>query len=72
MVERNVITQHIPEKSFQMVRYYGWYSNKSRGIRNKLGMIGPGDQPVEKAKNIEIIDVSDYEPLTCPRSLYHL
>jgi len=25
------ITQHIPEKSFQMVRYYGWYSNVSRG-----------------------------------------
>ncbi|MCR4322025.1 MAG: DUF5615 family PIN-like protein [Candidatus Brocadiaceae bacterium] len=22
------ITQRIPEKSFQMVRYYGWYSNK--------------------------------------------
>ncbi len=66
MVERNVITQHIPEKSFQMVRYYGWYSNKSRGIRNKLGMIGPGNQPVEKAKNIEIIDVSDYEPPRIP------
>ncbi|MCR4291367.1 MAG: transposase [Candidatus Kuenenia sp.] len=29
------ITQHIPEKSFQMVRYYGWYSNKSRGLRKK-------------------------------------
>ena len=23
------ITQHIPDKRFQMVRYYGWYSNKS-------------------------------------------
>jgi len=22
-------TQHIPDKSFQMVRYYGWYSNRS-------------------------------------------
>ena len=21
------ITQHIPDKSFQLVRYYGWYSN---------------------------------------------
>lgn len=29
------ITQHIPEKSFQMVRFYGWYSNKS--IRKKQG-----------------------------------
>ncbi|MFC1463205.1 transposase [Verrucomicrobiota bacterium] len=25
------ITQHIPEKGFQMVRYYGWYSNRARG-----------------------------------------
>jgi hypothetical protein len=24
------ITQHIPDKSFQLVRYYGWYSNKMR------------------------------------------
>ncbi len=35
------ITQHIPEKSFQMVRYYGWYSNKSRGIRKKQGIQRP-------------------------------
>ena len=25
------ITQHIPDKSFQQVGYYGWYSNKMRG-----------------------------------------
>lgn len=24
------ITQHIPEKSFQMMRYYGWYSTTRR------------------------------------------
>ena len=29
------ITQHIPDKHFQMVRYYGWYSNKMRGQRRK-------------------------------------
>jgi hypothetical protein len=29
------ITQHIPDKSFQLVRYYGWYSNRSRGGRKK-------------------------------------
>jgi len=23
----------------QMVRYYGWYSNKKRGMRKKQGMI---------------------------------
>ena len=29
------ITQHIPHKRFQMVRYYGWYSNKMRGQRRE-------------------------------------
>ena len=29
------ITQHIPDKRFQMVRYYGWYSDKMRGQRRK-------------------------------------
>jgi hypothetical protein len=61
------ITQHIPEKSFQMVRYYGWYSNKSRGIRKRQGIHKPGDEPVtEPEKEIEIIDVSDYQPPRIP------
>ena len=29
------ITQHIPDKGVQMVRYYGWYSNKMRGVRQR-------------------------------------
>ena len=29
------ITQHIPDKGLQMVRYYGWYSNRARGERAK-------------------------------------
>jgi hypothetical protein len=33
------ITQHIPDKSFQLVRYYGWYSNRSRGDRRKQGLL---------------------------------
>ena len=61
------ITQHIPEKSFQMVRYYGWYSNKSRGIRKRQGIRKPGNEPVtEPEKEIEIIDVSDYQPPRIP------
>lgn len=56
------ITQHIPEKSFQMVRYYGWYSNKSRGMRLKRGMVRPGDEPLENDTDVEIIDVTDYQP----------
>ncbi len=67
----SVITQHVPEKSFQMVRYYGWHSNKSRGIRNKKGMGRTGDQPVEEVGNIEILDVSDYHPQRIPSKDCH-
>ena len=30
-----VLSQHIPDKNFQMVRYYGLYSNKMRGCTRK-------------------------------------
>ncbi len=30
------LTQHIPERGEHQIRYYGWYSNKSRGVRQKL------------------------------------
>ena len=59
------IAQHIPEKSFQMVRYYGWYSNKSRGIRNKQGAERSSHELVAEP-DIEIIDVSDYQPPRIP------
>jgi hypothetical protein len=29
------ITQHIPDPGMQMIRYYGWYSNRMRGDRVK-------------------------------------
>jgi len=55
------ICQHIPDKPFQMVRYYGFYSSKSRGLRRKKGLLRPGDEPqIEPKINVEIIDVSDY------------
>jgi len=31
------LATHIPTKGEQMVRYYGFYSNKSRGLRKKAG-----------------------------------
>ncbi|MBU0483224.1 MAG: transposase zinc-binding domain-containing protein [Proteobacteria bacterium] len=58
------ITQHIPEKSFQLVRYYGWYSNRARGDREKQKQ---QNKPVIKESSIfEIIDVSDYRPKRIP------
>jgi hypothetical protein len=32
------LVTHIPNKGEQMVRYYGYYSNKLRGLRKKAGM----------------------------------
>jgi len=43
-----------------MVRYYGWYSNKSRGLPNKQVADRPSDELLAD-KEIEIIDVSDYQ-----------
>jgi len=31
------LVTHIPSKGEQMIRYYGFYSNKSRGLRKKVG-----------------------------------
>ena len=67
------ITQHIPEKSFQLVRYYGWYSNRSRGDRAQGADIEPPDSfaedsrlPAEAERFLEIIDTSLYRPLRIP------
>ncbi len=49
-----------------MVRYYGWYSNKSWGMRLNQGMVRPGDEPLEHDAEVEIIDVSEYEPKRIP------
>jgi hypothetical protein len=55
-----------------MVGYYGWYSNKSRGIPNKQGAERFSHEPVAKPdKDIEIIDVSDYQPPRIPSRLNH-
>jgi hypothetical protein len=59
------ITQHIPDKNFQLVRYYGWYSNKMRGQHlkraeeNERAGVSAGD-------GLEIIDVSEHRPRRPP------
>jgi len=51
-----------------MVRYYGWYSSRSRGERNKAGLFRPGDQPAPSTETPEVtvLDVSDYKPPRVP------
>jgi hypothetical protein len=62
------ITQHIPEKNFQMVRYYGWYSSRSRAERTKAGLYRPGDEPgcSGVSPELTVLDVSDYRPRRVP------
>jgi len=60
------ITQHIPEKSFQMVRYYGWYSNKSRGTRKNNEEQAVSSISALSSEEVEVIDVSSYKPRRIP------
>ncbi len=71
------ITQHIPDKGAQMVRYYGWYSNKTRGQRNRrLGGLAtarrpgvspppPANLPSKRWRDL-IERVWHVNPLRCP------
>ncbi|MDD4270796.1 MAG: transposase [Thermoguttaceae bacterium] len=38
-------TQHIPPKGSHLIRYYGWYSNKARGMRRKAAEAEAAEQP---------------------------
>jgi hypothetical protein len=71
------ITQHIPDKGAQMVRYYGWYSNKMRGVRQRglppeLVTRRPGVSPPPPLKLPSkrwrdlLLRVWHVNPLRCP------
>jgi len=82
------ITQHIPDKGAQMVRYYGWYSNKMRGQRllaspsppleERGGERRPGCLPPPPAKLPSkkwrdlIMQVWHTDPLICPRCQHRM
>jgi Putative transposase len=71
------ITLHIPDKGAQMVRYYGWYSNKMRGLRQRglppelvVGRPGvspppPVRLPSKRWRDL-ILRVWHVDPLRCP------
>ena len=73
------ITQHIPDPGMQMIRYYGWYSNKMRGQRAKVA--GPAttgeevdidgeDTPYRKLARMRwgalLKRVYEVDPFRCP------
>jgi len=60
------LTQHIPDRSFQMVCYYGFYSNKSRGLREKERKLEKKESDLDKADAIELIDISTHQSKKIP------
>jgi hypothetical protein len=49
------VTQHIPDHGAQTVRYYGWYSNKARGMRAKAAQ----EAKAQQSGGIEPITTDD-------------
>jgi hypothetical protein len=67
---------HIPNKGEQMVRYYGYYSNKSRGMRKKAGIEDQVPALAESAVSCAafrrnwarlIQKIYQIDPLLCPK-----
>jgi hypothetical protein len=73
------VTQHIPDKGQHLIHYFGWYSNKERGIRKKKEPAiheamsdgeGAGDGAFIKKRKMSwaalIKKVYEVDPLRCP------
>ena len=70
------ITSHIPNKGTQNVHYFGFYSNKSRGIRKKSEQMSKGEviivdiTPTKKSCSKKwaslIKKIYEVDPLECP------
>jgi hypothetical protein len=70
------LTTHIPGRYEQTVRYYGWYSNKSRGMRKKAGTddtipaVMPNDMSSKDSRKnwARLIQkIYEVDPLVCPK-----
>jgi len=64
------ITQHIPEPSFQLVRYYGWYSNRMRGDRKKQNEREKGKDEGTVVSDHNVIDIRHYKPKRIPQLMW--
>jgi len=71
------VTQHIPESGEHLIRYYGWYSNKTRGQRHQRqrpAAVGagaaarsPSAPEARKGWAALIRQVYETDPLCCPK-----
>ncbi len=66
--------QHIPTSGAHLVRYYGWYSNKARGMRRKAAQAEAAPASASAAAGrpnrtwaMLIKRVYEVDPLSCPR-----
>jgi len=71
-------TQHIPPKGSHLIRYYGWYSNKARGMRKKAEAAQADAPSSSESSNAParlcsqtwamlIKRVYEVDPLACPK-----
>jgi len=72
-------TQHIPPKGSHLIRYYGWYSNKARGMRKKAeaGAADKSSPEVDAQRETPgrcnqtwamlIKRVYEIDPMVCPK-----
>lgn len=66
------ITQHIPERMSQMVKYTGWYSNRMRGDRLKAEK-ATGEVAAENAEAMsEIIIISGFKTKKVPPLMWRV
>jgi hypothetical protein len=75
-----LLLQHVPDQGEHLVRYYGWYSNRSRGVRNQLAKksanpevivneapVDPAFSRAAKAAWARLIQkVYEVDPMLCP------
>ena len=74
------MSSHIPNRGEQMVRYYGYYSNVSRGKRQKEGrddiipcILEPqGDEKIFRRNWARLIQkIYEVDPMVCPKCQGH-
>jgi hypothetical protein len=63
------LTIHIPNRGEQMCRYYGYYSNKSRGMRNKSGADDAVPALMEPVLTSRVMQKSWARPI---QKIYHV
>jgi putative transposase/transposase-like zinc-binding protein len=58
------LLQHVPEKYFRIVRYYGVYHHMKKNVPEKIQKT---DKELQKIKEKELIELKNYKsPLNCP------